>query len=925
MKREWNVNNYRSLARAAAAEGCVLVRNENDALPLDDGMRVAVFGRAQAAYYKSGTGSGGMVNTAPVASILEVLEQESGLTVDAGVKSVYEAWIAVHPFQQGSGWASEPWFQEEMPLDPQLAQQAAARCGCAVVVIGRTAGEDQDNTAQEGSYFLTRTERDMLSTVCSAFSRTIVLLNVGNIIDMQWVEQLCPTAVVYLWQGGEMGAYAAADILTGRVNPSGKLSDTIARRIEDYPAIDNYGDAQRTEYCEDIYIGYRYFETFAPEKVLYPFGFGLSYSTFSIQILQLDVQDDMISVQTAVTNTGHTAGKEVVQVYCAAPQGKLGKAARSLCAFAKTPLLQPGQRIELTLRFSSYVFASYDDSGVSGMKDAYVLEAGAYRFYVGTDVHSASFAGEIRIDTYRVLRTHTAALEPVRPFRRIHPVKTECGYRIAHTDVPTRSYDLSARISGNLPEEIAYTGDRGIRLADVAEKRAELDAFIAQLDREALCCLVRGEGMCSPRVTPGTAGAFGGVTDALCALGIPTACCADGPGGIRMDCGTHALALPVGTCIACTFNTELTQKLFAFLGLELRKNRIDTILGPGMNLHRCVLNGRNFEYFSEDPLLTGKMASAQLHGLHECGVTGTIKHFACNNQEYKRNDVDAVVSQRALREMYLKGFEIAVQEGGAYCIMSSYNLINGIHTASSYDLLTSILRGEWGYTGLVMTDWWAKGNFEGEPDSGACMSAQIRAQNDLYMVARDAKMNSNGDDSESMLAAGRVTLAEYQRSAANICRNLIRLPAFAHLCGKSDEIDELFEKAGMQEEDIQTPVHADAQTGAAKLACGALADGKAGDVLFEITAGMPGSWSLFLRMRGKVGQALAQAAVSIFYNRTLLHTISLSGSSGQSQEFTLPLGPVRDPAFYIRVHSTGGMEIEQAVVRRDSGEAGIQA
>ncbi len=923
MKTGLDMKHYRSLARAVAAEGCVLVRNEGDALPFHNGARVAVFGRAQAAYYKSGTGSGGMVNTAPVASILEALEQEPGLSIDGRIKSIYEAWIAVHPFEQGSGWASEPWFQKEMPLDPALVHQAAGRCDYAVVVIGRTAGEDQDNTPEEGSYFLTETERKMLAAVCSAFPRTVVLLNVGNVIDMQWVEQYQPAAVVYLWQGGEMGAYAVADILTGRVNPCGRLSDTIARRIEDYPAAANYGDARRTEYCEDIYVGYRYFETFAPEKVLYPFGFGLSYSTFAIETLCLDEQEGMISIQVAVTNTGRRAGKEVVQVYCGAPQGTLGKPARCLCAFAKTPLLQPGQRIEVSLRFSFYTFASYDDTGASGKANAYVLEPGTYRFYVGADVRTAPFAGKVQISTHTVLYPHTAALEPVRPFMRIHPVESDGGYRISHTAVPARKTDISARITENLPEEIPYTGFQGIRLADVAEGRAEMDAFIAQLDRDALCCLVRGEGMCSPRVTPGTAGAFGGVTDELCALGIPTACCADGPGGIRMDCGMQALAIPVGTCIACTYNEELTRELFTCLGLELRRNRIDTILGPGMNLHRHVLNGRNFEYFSEDPLLTGKMASAQLHGLHECGVTGTIKHFACNNQEYHRNDVDAVVSQRALRELYLKGFEIAVRESGAYCIMSSYNLLNGVHTASNYDLLTTVLRGEWGYTGLVMTDWWAKGNFEGEPDSRSCMSAQIRAQNDLYMVARDAKANTNADDSKAMLQAGRVTIAEYQRSAMNICRNLLKTPAFLHSCGKTDEIDALFTQTDLQQEDYAgayTRISVNASSGEAGLACGTLSEGGAGDLLFEIRAGAPGIWSLSLRVRPKAEQQLAQAAVSVFYNRTLLDTVSLSGYSCQWQEFTLSLGPVKDPGFYIRLHSTGGLELGQAVVQRDVQE-----
>ncbi|UOK61340.1 hypothetical protein MT997_22655 [Paenibacillus sp. OVF10] len=241
-----------------------------------------------------------------------------------------------------------------------------------------------------------------------------------------------------------------------------------------------------------------------------------------------------------------------------------------------------------------------------------------------------------------------------------------------------------------------------------------MEDYIAQLSDEDLCCIVRGEGMSSPKVTPGTAGAFGGVTKRLEAFGIPLACSADGPSGIRMDCGNTAFSMPNGTCLGCTFNEALLRELYAYAGLELRKNHVDTLLGPGMNIHRNPLNGRNFEYFSEDPFLTGRMVVAQLHGMNPYDVTGTIKHFACNSQEAHRNTVEAVVSERALREIYLRGFEIAVKEGNAISVMTSYNPINGFWSASNYDLTTTILRGQWGFRGIVMTDWWAKGNDEGE-------------------------------------------------------------------------------------------------------------------------------------------------------------------------------------------------------------------
>ena len=261
--------------------------------------------------------------------------------------------------------------------------------------------------------------------------------------------------------------------------------------------------------------------------------------------------------------------------------------------------------------------------------------------------------------------------------------------------------------------------------------------------------------MCSPKATPGIASAFGGVTDSLKAFGIPVAGCSDGPSGIRMDCGTIAFSLPNGTLLACTFNPELVEQLYEMEGMELRKNQIDTLLGPGMNIHRNPLNGRNFEYFSEDPCVAGTMAAAQLKGMGKYGVTGTIKHFAGNNQEFKRHDANGVVSERALREIYLKGFEIAVKEGHAYSIMSTYGPINGIWTAGSYDLLTTILRKDWGYQGMVMTDWWAKMNEEGEEGSQSNTIPMVRAQNDVYMVVSDSASNSANDNTMEGLAANR--------------------------------------------------------------------------------------------------------------------------------------------------------------------------
>lgn len=275
-----DMEKYKQLARQAVAEGCVLLKNENNTLPVKKGETVSVFGRIQLNYYKSGTGSGGLVNTRYVTGILDALRQEKEIHVNEELAAVYEKWCEGHPFDKGKGWGQEPWSQEEMPLPDNVAKRAAQISDVALVIIGRTAGEDQDTKAEPGSYLLTEEEEAMIRTVSRHFTRTAVLLNVGNIIDMKWVETCKPSAVLYVWQGGMEGGSGVADVLTGRVNPCGRLSDTIARSIEDYPSSSCFGDQYRNFYTEDIYVGYRYFETTAKDKVLYPFGFGLSYTHF---------------------------------------------------------------------------------------------------------------------------------------------------------------------------------------------------------------------------------------------------------------------------------------------------------------------------------------------------------------------------------------------------------------------------------------------------------------------------------------------------------------------------------------------------------------------------------------------------------------------------------------------------------------------
>ena len=777
---------YLKTAAQVVSEGIVMLKNDNDALPLNPDDEIALFGRIQLHYYKSGTGSGGMVNVSKITGIPDGL-LENGVSVNEELLDVYRKWDSENPFDLGDGWGKEPWSQTEMPLDEALVAHVSESSHTAIVIIGRTAGEEQDNSLHEGSYLLTSAEKDMLAKVRRHFPKMIVLLNVGNIIDMNELLSFDPDSVLYVWQGGMTGGTGTADVLTGKISPCGKLTDTIAANVNDYPSAPYFGDPYRNFYSEDIYVGYRYFETFARDKVLYPFGFGLSYTTFDIAITGAKQLSDKWDFTVKVTNTGNYSGKEVVQISCKAPQGRLGKPSRVLCGYEKTDTLAPGKSQVMTISVSNAQIASYDDSGVTGHAHCFVLEEGTYRFYAGSDVRSAKEFYHCPQNSTEVISRHEQALAPVESFDRIHPEISEGRYVIRMENVPLSHVDEAKRRQDNLPKEIPFTGDKGIRLADVKNGTHTMDEFIAQLTDYDLSCMIRGEGMNSPKVTAGTAAAFGGVSDELTALGIPCGCCDDGPSGMRLDCGTKAFSLPNGTMIACTFNRTLIRELFSLTGLEMIANKVDCLLGPGMNIHRHPLNGRNFEYFSEDPFLTGTIASAQLKGLHSAGVTGTIKHFCGNNQETDRHDTNAVISERALREIYLKGFEIAVKEGNADSIMTTYGPVNGVWTAANYDLTTQILRNDWDFTGFAMTDWWAKINRRGQAVDKSDLAAMAMAQNDVYMVCSCGAQND--DNILASLKDGSLQRSELQRCAANICRFLMNTHAMNRLLGTECRIN----------------------------------------------------------------------------------------------------------------------------------------
>lgn len=783
MKSIFDWKEYERIARKAGAEGYVLIKNDNEVLPLKDNAKVALYGRTQFDYIKSGTGSGGMVNIPYLVNVYDGLKN-AGIELDEEVSKTYKEWLKKNPFDKGVGWAGEPFSQVEMPLAKEDVMKASKKNDVAIFVIGRLAGEDKDNKDEEGSYLLRSDEKAALKVITQAFKKVVVLINSGNIIDMKWVEEFNPSSVLYVWQGGVEGGNSISDVLTGKINPSGHLADTIAKDIKDYPCTKNFGDPKVAVYAEDIFVGYRYFETFNKDAVLYPFGFGLSYTTFRHEAV-MEFDGENITVKTTVTNTGKVSGKDVIQIYYKAPNGKLSKPARELVEFAKTNTLFSGASEEVSCSFALSRMASYDDGGYTGFENAFVLERGSYEIYEGEDVRSAKLIGSVDLsDTVLVEQTEDA-LSPIVPFKRMI---NENG-KVSWQDTPLRKTPTKVFIDKERESltELPYLGKQEYKLKDVKDGKISLDTFIQGLSDDEMIHMTRGEGMCSKRVCPGTAAAFSGVTDTLEAYGIPAVCCSDGPSGIRMDVGTIAMQGPNGVCLACSFDRETVREFYAYLGKELRYNKIDSLLGPGMNIHRSPLNGRNFEYFSEDPFLTGAMAVSELEGLHSLGVTGTIKHFSCNNQEYGRHSIDSIVSKRALREIYLKGYEMAVKEAGAYNIMTTYGSLNGIHTSSSFEQNIMVARHDWKFDGLLETDWWAVINEEGGEATRANTSYMIRGGNDVYMVTSNAERNDNNDDSVLGLKNGVFTRAELQRNVRHILRATMKTPAFLRACGENDE------------------------------------------------------------------------------------------------------------------------------------------
>ncbi|MCD7827450.1 MAG: glycoside hydrolase family 3 C-terminal domain-containing protein, partial [Clostridiales bacterium] len=746
----------------------------NNILPLKKNETVAVFGRCAIDWFAVGYGSGGDVLSPYIVNLIDGL-RHNGVRLNEKLLSTYRRWRSQPKNEPFSGyWGHWPYSYDEMLLNSETVKAAAAESDTAVVVIGRAAGEDRENKLKKGSYYLTDEEENMLSLVTTAFKKTAVVLNIGNVIDMAWTDRYNIGAVLLAWQGGMESGNAAADVLCGKVNPCGKLTDTIARHYEDYPSAYFFGNRDFSCYSEDIYVGYRFFETFDKSSVMFPFGFGMSYTSFEVECENAVICGTEIKLSVSVKNTGELAGKETAQVYMKAPEGSLDKPSMVLCGFFKTGEIQPKETEKGVISFDLKDFASYDDSGKTGRKSAFVLESGTYEIYLGSSVRNCKKVFETQLSDLIVVQqlSEVMAVKGADKFKRL--VNRNGGeYEYA----PTVTTCLQQIIINNIPEDIPVTGDRGFKLKDAADGKISIDDFIAQLSDEELELLTRGEGkMDSPLGAAGNAGVFGGVAKSLRDKGIPPIITTDGPAGIRLK--SVCSLLPCGTLLACTWDTELVKELYGCVSDEMTEKGTDVLLAPGMNIHRNPLCGRNFEYFSEDPFLSGKMGSACVLGIQSGGHSACPKHFACNNRETRRNKSDSRVSERALREIYLKNFEICIKESKPLNIMTSYNKINGVWSHYNYELCETVLRKEWGYEGNVITDWWMQYAHSPEFPQIRDNAYRVRARVNVLMPGFRAFNRQGKDDTSLLETLGQfrgITRGEIQRAVKDELQMIIRL------------------------------------------------------------------------------------------------------------------------------------------------------
>ena len=825
---------HEELVRSIAPECTLFLKREDDTLPVQPG-RVALYGSGARKTIKGGTGSGD-VNVRHYVTIEEGLEKAGFEITSKNWLDAYDKVIAdgrIEFIAQVKKEAAELGINavmygmgKAMP-EPEYKIDMDAPADLAVYVLSRNSGEGADRVPGEGDINLTATEiRDILCC-CRNYEKFVLVLNVGGMVNLEPVMEV--KNILLLGQLGTPVGDVLADILTGKSYPSGKLAMTWAP-IEQYPSTEGFGDMDDTVYTEGIYVGYRYFDT-AGITPTFPFGYGLSYTQFTIGAPSVTADEKEVSVKVSVKNTGAHKGKEVVQLYVNKPSGKLDQPYQRLMAFAKTKELEPEESEEVTLSFQTEELASYDEESAS-----YIMEKGIYYLLIGNSSADTTVCAGLSLDETAVVKK----CKNICPGAELPEFKIDAAKEVAAVDVPV--YDLHAdkiqtaviTYSGE-PEELPKTKE--CTFEDVQNGKASLDDFVGNLTNEQLAYLSIGyfedqAGMASMigAASQSVAGAAGETCQRLKELGVPTAVMADGPAGIRV-CTTYKVvgdrikgmanplagmmdfmepeqlqmmasmtpkpteeelnaplnymyctAIPIGTALAQSFNVKAVEALGAMVGEEMEQFGVNLWLAPAMNIQRSPLCGRNFEYYSEDPVVSGNIAAAMTQGVQSkkgCGTT--IKHFALNNQETNRTASNSIVSERAIREIYLKNFEICVKKSAPEALMSSYNLVNGVHTNNSREIQTAVLRDEWGYQGVVMTDWYAVGDFISQADArknkyeAGSASGCIHAGNDLTMPGMRTDFDDIMQAIDNKDARYPITRAELQVTAKQVLNTVLRL------------------------------------------------------------------------------------------------------------------------------------------------------
>ena len=713
------------IAHKIEDEGIVLLKNDGDALPLKN-KKVNVFGAASCSIAFAGAAGSGAVRSSDAVGFYDALEN-AGIEYNKDLYNAYSGFTGTKIDLGIIGYVItvlKQFFgggQSEMPvgrISDSLMAKAAEYSQTAIIVIGRVGTEMKDLSVEQLN--LTDEEKEMIDRVCASFTDVIVVFNISNIMDMSWLEDYDSIkAAMIMWLPGEVATNSVGKILTGEVNPSGKLVDTVSYDIEDHPASQNFGNYMYkgilgipkyfVNYCEGIYVGYRYFETLAPEKVMYPFGFGLSYTDFEWEADNFTADSEEISVDVTVTNTGDTAGKEVVQIYFSAPyyEGGIEKSAIELAAYAKTKELAPNESETITLTFNTEDMASYD----SVSEEAWVLDAGEYKIHVAHDVRTFEESFSYNVAEKIVYKSDSNSGNEIKNLfsfaegnltylsrsdaEGTYPVSPS-GLDYMATDAVKNSDKRPAPTTeGEAPKTGVRYQDGAIMLSDVAKDESLWDAFLDQLTVDEMITLITDCGY---------------ETESIDRLGIPATSDNDGPSCIKGEGGLlyrdSGLAFPVATALACTWNDDLAEEFGKIIGEEGNQLGTHVWYAPGCNIHRSPQGGRNNEYYSEDPLLSGRMSAAVTRGVQSKGIVVTVKHFAANEQETNRqsNGLYTWLNEQSLREIYLEPFEISVKEGGAKGIMSAYNRIGDQWCGGSKALITDLLRNEWGFDGFVITD-----------------------------------------------------------------------------------------------------------------------------------------------------------------------------------------------------------------------------